>query len=320
MNMENLLEAYKKMFFIRTAEETIARYYFDNKIFSFVHFYVGQEAVAVGVSMSLEFKDKVIGNHRSHGHYLAKGGGLFEMYSEMLGKASGCCKGKGGSMHMLAKHANFLGTTPILSSGVPIATGIALTEKFKKSGSISVVYVGDGASEEGSMYESLNFAATFELPILFVIEDNLYSVNTPKGARRSKTFKLDELVEAFGVRYFYADGNDFCDTYSIARNAINFVRSETKPALIHCKVYRHMAHSAPIFDDKLGYRVEDTIETRKKSDPISNLRGRLLEIYQENKLSNLESEIRHDTEVALQAAIQAPYPGRNDLYEDVYAI
>ncbi len=178
MSNEDLLEVYSDMFFLRTAEEKIAEYYFNNKIFSFVHFYIGQEAVAVGVSRHLSLEDRVFGNHRSHGHFLAKGGSLDRMYAEMLGRRTGCARGKGGSMHMLDKTVGFMGSTPILGSAVPIATGSAFQQKMMKEPGITVVYLGDGAAEEGIFYESLNFAALHNLPLVIVLEDNLYSIHS----------------------------------------------------------------------------------------------------------------------------------------------
>jgi len=157
----DLLQAYKKMFLIRTVEEEIAALYLKEKIMSFVHFYVGQEAVAVGVCDALGANDKVLGNHRSHGHYLAKGGDLKRMVCELLGKEAGLAHGKGGSMHMMDKSVNFTGTTPILGSVVPLACGTAFAQKYQKTGGIAVAFFGDGAFEEGVVYETLNLAALF---------------------------------------------------------------------------------------------------------------------------------------------------------------
>ncbi|MEX1087180.1 MAG: thiamine pyrophosphate-dependent enzyme, partial [Candidatus Paceibacterota bacterium] len=173
-----LLDAYKKMFLIRIAEEQLADYYLKNKIMSLVHFYVGQEAIAVGVCDALHKNDRVMGNHRSHGHYLAKGGDLKKMVCELFGKECGSSHGKGGSMHMIDTSVNFIGSTPILSSAVPLSCGSALEQKYHKSDMITVVFLGDGAFEEGGVYESLNLSTLFKLPLLIVLENNLRSIDT----------------------------------------------------------------------------------------------------------------------------------------------
>ena len=174
-------EAYKKMTLIRIAEQEIAALYLREKIMSFIHFYVGQEAVAVGVCSALKPEDKVLGNHRSHGHYLAKGGDLKRMICELLGKEYGSSHGKGGSMHMIDRSVNFVGSTPILGSAVPLAAGTAFEQKYRKTDGVTAVFFGDGAFEEGGVYETLNLAALFKLPLILVVENNLFAVNWPNS-------------------------------------------------------------------------------------------------------------------------------------------
>src|SRR3989338_5074367 len=193
------LQAYKKMLLMRLAEQEIANLYLQNKIMSFVHFYVGQEAVAVGVCDALKKDDKVLGNHRSHGHYLAKGGDLKKMICEMLGKGNGFSHGKGGSMHMMDRSVKFVGSTPILGSIVPIACGTAFEQKYKNKPDVSVAFLGDGAFEEGIVYETLNLAALFKLPLLLVVENNLFAVNSKIKDRRSADHSVEKIVTGFGV-------------------------------------------------------------------------------------------------------------------------
>lgn len=313
----DLLAAYEQMYLIRTAETAMARHYLDARIFSFVHFCVGQEAVAVGVSRSLLPDDKALGNHRSHGHYLAKGGNLFGMFSEMLGKSTGCCRGKGGSMHMLDRSVNFMGSTPILASGVPIASGLAMAEKFRASNNVVVVYLGDGASEEGVVYETMNFAAVKRLPLLFVLEDNLYSVNTPHKVRRSPDFDLRQMVEGLGVLYFEADGNSYQSVRSVSARAVKVVRDTNKPAMIRCKVFRHLAHSSPLMDDHMGYRAEDRLEVRESRDCVFNLRSDLLAKGKESTVRNIEAEVELNVHDSLEAAVVAPEPEQHELHMGV---
>ena len=266
---EVLRSAYGKMLTIRIAESTIESDFLQNKIFSFYHSSKGQEAVAVGVCEALQHEDRVYGNHRSHGHYLAKGGDLYRMFCEIYGKADGCCNGYGGSMHMLDRSVNFMGTTPILGSIPAIATGSAFEQKYANNRNITVVFIGDGASEEGVFYESVNLAAVMKLPILFAIEDNLYAVNTPESARRSPLFSRKMVYEGLGARFLDCDGNDFESVYWQAQMLTKALRNGKGPAVLHAKCYRHMAHSGPITDESV--REEDTKEVRDLDDCIKNI-------------------------------------------------
>ena len=319
MNNQEMLQVYSDMFFLRTAEEKIAEYYFNNKIFSFVHFYIGQEAVAVGVSKHLNLEDRVFGNHRSHGHYLAKGGSLENMFAEMLGKAAGCARGKGGSMHMLDKSVGFMGSTPILGSAVPIATGSAFQQKMMKEPGITVVYLGDGAAEEGIFYESLNFAALHNLPLVIVLEDNLYSVNSDNSVRKSPDFNYEKIAEGFGIQYLRGDGNDVHDVLSASKIAVDSARNNSKPTLLHLVTFRHMAHSAPIRDDKSGYRVIDTEETRIAKDSLLKLRNEILADYEESKLNDLEDQIVSKVNEALTFAVNSEEPKEIEMMLGVFA-
>lgn len=316
--MHEMLKVYEKMYLLRKAETVIAEHYFNNKIFSFVHFYIGQEAVAVGVAGNLETKDRVFGNHRSHGHYLAKGGNLSAMYAEMLGKRTGCCGGKGGSMHMLDRSVGFMGSTPILASAAPIATGSALQQKMSGDPHLTVVFIGDGASEEGVFYESLNLAALMNLPILFVIENNLYSVNSPRNARKSEAHSYKKICDGMGIQYFEADGNDVQSVLTESAKAIEIIKGQTRPVVIECTVFRHMAHSAPIRDDKAGYRVIDTEEVRAKKDSVRSLREYLVEAGKQQEVEALEMEIEAQVSAALDFAIDSPEPAEGELLEGVF--
>lgn len=315
--VEILKEAYKKMILIRVAEEEIAKLYLENKIMSFVHFYVGQEAVAVGVCNALNGEDRVFGNHRSHGHYLAKGGDLRKMICELLGKEYGLAKGKGGSMHMIDKTVNFIGSTPILGSVVPLANGSAFEQKYNKKSGLTVAFFGDGAFEEGVVYETLNLSALFKLPILFVVENNLYSVNSKIKDRRSSDHDVEKIVTGFGVKYIKANGNDFQDVYEKAKSLTEGMRGGSGPALLECITYRHMAHSAPIFDESV--REEDTLEVRLEKDCLKKIKSDLL------ALGVAEEELKKEEELArakvledIEFAKNAPYPQKETLYTDLY--
>lgn len=270
---EILRNAYRKMLTIRVAEDTLAEDFKKNRIFSFYHSSAGQEAVAAGVCEALQPEDRVYGNHRSHGHYLAKGGDLYSMFCEIYGKADGCCKGYGGSMHMLDRSVNFMGTTPILGSIPAIANGSAFQQKYNGDRNITVVFIGDGASEEGVFYESVNLAAVMKLPILFVLENNLYAVNTPESARRSQRFSRKMVYEGLGARFLDCDGNDFTSVYWQASMLAKALRNGKGPAVLHARCYRQMAHSGPITDESV--RDEDTQDVRDSDDCIKNLEAHI---------------------------------------------
>ncbi len=311
-----LLDVYKKMFLIRTAEEQLADYYLKNKIINLVHFCVGQEAVAVGVCDALDNNDRVMGNHRSHGHYLAKGGDLKKMICELFGKECGSSRGKGGSMHLIDTSVNFIGSTPILSSAVPLSCGSAFEQKYHKSDAITAVFLGDGAFEEGGVYESLNLAALFELPILIVLENNLRSINSRLWERRSSAYDTKKIVTGFGVRYVKADGNDYLDVVGKVKELVPEVR-KGKPALIECMTYRHMAHSGPGFEEET--REEDTIEQRKKSDSVLRIRKKILDSeITENEIIAVEDSIKTTVADAIVFAEKAPFPKKETLYTDLY--
>ncbi len=313
-----LLEAYRKMVLIRIAEQELADFYVKNKIMSFVHFYVGQEAVAVGVCDALEKDDRMLGNHRSHGHYLAKGGDLKRMVCEILGKEAGCAKGVGGSMHMIDKSVGFIGSTPVLGSITPIAAGVAFEQKYNKRGGVSVVFIGDGASEEGVVYETLNLAALFNLPFLLVIENNLHSVNTRLHERRGEGHNVEKIVTGLGLKYLKADGNDYQDVFKKAKSLVDGVRAGNGPAVLESITYRHMAHSAPIFDE--GYREEDVLEKRQEKDSLKKLKQFLTESgVPEKDLNNTEEKARATVLESIQFAVDAKYPPKENLYSNLYA-
>lgn len=263
-----LIEGYRTMLLIRRAEEALAEDFVRNKIFSFLHLSIGQEAVAAGVCKTLTPKDAVFGNHRSHAHYLAKGGDLYRMFAEIYGKQDGCCRGRGGSMHLLDRTVGFMGSAPILGSIVPIACGHAFAQKQQEFDAITVVFFGDGASEEGVVYESLNLAALYRLPVLCVIENNHHAVNSAQSARRATGFDMQKVVRGLGVDYAAVDGNDYPQVYDAAASL-----RYSLPAVLEARTYRQMAHSGPVCDESA--RQIDPLDVRKANDPLALMRARL---------------------------------------------
>ncbi|MDP2655096.1 MAG: thiamine pyrophosphate-dependent dehydrogenase E1 component subunit alpha [bacterium] len=319
--MKKFLEAYRRMLLLRIAEEELVKLYLDEKMFSMVHFYVGQEAVAVGVCSQLSSEDKVLSTHRSHGHYLAKGGDLRRMVCELLGRANGVAHGKGGSMHMIDKSVNFIGSTPLLGSAVPLAAGVAFEKKYNKKKGVAVGFMGDGASEEGVVYETYNLAALYKLPVLLVIENNSWSVNSNIADRRGEKYDIKTIAKGFGLSYLRADGNDFHDVSRKAATLLKGMRAGKGPAVLECMTYRHMAHSTPLTDDKHGLRKKDTLNERLKRDSVKLMKKYLLfEGVAEKKLQKIEDEIHAEVREAIKFAKSSPYPAKKEMYTDIFYV
>lgn len=317
--MKKLLEAYKRMLLVRVAEEELVKLYLNEKMFSMVHFYVGQEAVGVGVCSQLGPEDKVLSTHRSHGHYLAKGGNLRRMVCELLGRANGVARGKGGSMHMIDKSVNFVGSTPLLGSAIPLASGVAFEKKYNNKKGVAVGFMGDGASEEGVVYETYNIAALYNLPLLLIIENNSWSVNSNISDRRGSKYDIKTITKGFGLSYLRADGNDYQDVSQKASILLDGVRKGKGPAVLECMTYRHMAHSTPLMDDKHGLRRKDTLARRLKRDSVKLMKKYLLAGgIAENKLQKIEDEIRAEVHDAIEFAKASPYPVKEEMYTDIF--
>ena len=215
--MKISINIFKKAFIdilkIRIVETCISEEFIKNKILSFLHLSIGQEACAVGVALGSKKEDNFFGNHRSHAHYLAKQGNLSKMIFEIFGDERGCCNGIGGSMHMLDRKANFLGSIPILGSSAPIASGIAMADNLLKRNNITIVFVGDGSAEEGSFYETINMAGLYKIPLLIVIEDNKYAVESPHKLRKVNEYNYKKIFTGLQSEYICANGQDFKEVY-----------------------------------------------------------------------------------------------------------
>jgi len=319
MNKNQLLEAYKKMLRIRLVEERLVSLYLKRNIRSFVHFYIGQEAIAVGVCMNLTKRDYAFGTHRGHGHYLAKGGSLKRMVAELFGKNTGCARGRGGSMHLIDRGVGYMGSISILASVVPIAAGAAFSAKITGKGGVSVVFVGDGAADEGSFYETVNLAALMKLPVVFVLENNLYAGMSDKAARHPKAFEMGDVVKGLGGILYWVDGNDVKHVYGAMKHGLKAMARTEKPIVLECMTYRHMAHSAPIFDDKLGYRKEDDKKTRLAACPLLQVKNDLLIAgVQQGLFAALETAIHKEIDEAISFADKSPMPKAAALTNGVY--
>jgi len=296
-------------------EEEIAKRYPQQQMRCPVHLSIGQEAAAVGVCAALQPTDWAFSGHRNHAHYLAKGGNLKSMLAEIYGKATGCCGGRGGSMHLTDLAAGFIAATPIVGSTVPIAVGAALTAQREGSGRVVVVFLGDGAMEAGVVHESLNFAALKKLPILFSCENNLYSVYSPIEVRQPTHRSLSDLAAGHGVKTITADGNDVQDIYSKALAAVHDLRHAAGPVFMELPTYRWLEHCGPYYDNHIGYRSEAEFREWQKRDPLAVSAQELSGMLDPAEIDCISDEI----EAAFSAAIRDPFPDAASASLNVYA-
>lgn len=309
-----LLEGWKTMLRIRRAEEAIARLVESGEATCPCHLYIGQEAIASGVCSELKQDDTVWGGHRSHGHYLAKGGSLTAMFAEILGKSTGCSAGRGGSMHLFAPHQGIPGTVPIVAATVPLATGAAMAYKMRKEQRVAVAFFGDGTLEEGHVHESLNLAALYRLPVLFVCENNLYASHLHWSERRAS----DNLYEAglfHGVPGERLDGNDVAQVADASRRAVERARQGLGPTFLECRTFRWRGHVGASFDLDVGVQRRGELRDWLLKDPIARVEQ---ELVGGNEMARASQAIDLEIEQALETARRAPAPTAGRVLEHVF--
>ena len=276
---------------IRLVEESIANKYSEQKMRCPTHLSIGQEAIAVGVCANLTSQDQVLSTHRAHAHYLAKGGCLNSMMAEIYGKASGCSKGMGGSMHLIDTSVGFMGSTAIVGNTIPVAVGLALEKKLTRKKSIACVFFGDGATEEGAFYESVNFAIIHSLPILFICENNLYSVYSGLEVRQPVDRKIYKMVRAMGISAQHGNGNDVEEVARKVKHAKTMILKSGGPQFLEFDTYRWREHCGPNFDNNIGYREESEFLKWKKKDPLKNFYSENSQKYIDRKIDTISQEI-----------------------------
>lgn len=276
---------------IRLVEESIAKKYSEQKMRCPTHLSIGQEAIAVGVCANLTSQDQVLSTHRAHAHYLAKGGCLNSMMAEIYGKASGCSKGMGGSMHLIDTSVGFMGSTAIVGNTIPVAVGLALEKKLTRKKSIACVFFGDGATEEGAFYESVNFAIIHSLPILFICENNLYSVYSGLEVRQPVDRKIYKMVRAMGISAQHGNGNDVEEVARKVKHAKTMILKSGGPQFLEFDTYRWREHCGPNFDNNIGYREESEFLKWKKKDPLKNFYSENSQKYIDRKIDKISKEI-----------------------------
>lgn len=315
-----LLELYQAMKRIRMVETAIAGNY-NNEVREMhtpIHLYDGQEAVAVGVCSKLAREDTVFSNHRCHGHYLAKGGDLNRMIAELHNRETGCCKGHGGSMHLMDKEHGVALTSAIVAGNVSIGTGYALAEKMRKSNHISVVFFGDGASEEGSVYESICFAELKKLPVVYVCENNLYSISTPIDRREPNqdiSSKFESILPIYKV-----DGNDVIAVSEASGIAVEAARSGRGPSFLECMTYRFRDHHNVGNGVDGRFRTEQELDEWKDNCPVERLKNKLLQegVANEKRLYEIEKEIAQEIEEAFRYARNSSCPDAAKLFDGLW--
>ncbi len=308
---DRFLRMHLAMLRIRMVEETIAERYAEQEMRCPVHLSIGQEATAVGACHALLHTDRVFSTHRCHAHFLAMAGDLKAMLAEIYGKASGCLGGRGGSMHLTDPEKGLIASVPIVASSIPLAVGTALADQIDGKDSVSVAFFGDACVEEGVFHESANFASLRKLPVLFICENNLYSVYTPLEERQPPR-QLTELARAHGMNYTSADGNDVAAVFTATQEAILRARQGGGPSFLVFDTYRWREHCGPEFDNHLGYRTEAEYQTWRARCPIEasrktlKTRKLLTSVTEDSMIAELKLEIDAAFEFAKAALLPIP--------------
>ncbi|MDH5716631.1 MAG: thiamine pyrophosphate-dependent dehydrogenase E1 component subunit alpha [Spirochaetia bacterium] len=318
---EFLIKLLKKMVLIRFIEEEIGNLILSSDIKCPCHLAIGQEAIAAGISENLTCKDKVFGNHRSHAHYLAMGGDIYQLIAEVFGKIDGCSLGMGGSMHIIDREKGFQGSVPIVGGTIPIAVGAALAAKFDKKNHIAVTFFGDGACEEGILHESLNFASAYDLPVLFVCENNLYSSHLDIKIRQPSDM-VSRFAHAHKISSNVIDGNNIIEVVSQSKKMIEFIRKEQKPAFLEAVTYRWRGHVGPDENIDVGVRrSQKDLAAWKNRDPIKRLKEAMVENKSLTEISykTIESDIRKEIHEYIASAKKSEFPPDENLKNLVYS-
>jgi acetoin:2,6-dichlorophenolindophenol oxidoreductase subunit alpha len=317
-----LEKLYWMMLRIRVCEESLVEPIFKGEIKTPCHLYSGQEAVATGIGAALMPQDYIFGNHRSHGHYLAKGGDMAEMIAEIYGKESGCSRGRGGSMHLISPENGILGIVPIVSGTISLALGAALSIKIKKENKVTVSFFGDGATGEGVLYESMNFAALKKLPIIFACENNLYSTHLPINEIRTNR-NIFNIADPFEIESYRVDGNNVLEVLEVAQKAVESCRSGKGPVFIEFLTYRFRGHVGP--DDNIqgshtDIRPIEEIAVWKEKDPLILFKKYLIDnsFSTEEDIGSIHQKVDEEVKAANDFAINSSKPAKEDLCKYVF--
>ncbi|HHV17648.1 MAG TPA: thiamine pyrophosphate-dependent dehydrogenase E1 component subunit alpha [Thermoanaerobacterales bacterium] len=317
LSREKKIWMYQKMCEIRDFELEVDRLFKADLIWGTCHLSVGQEASAVGAIAALDEKDMITSTHRGHGHCIAKGGKLPQMFAELLGKETGYCRGRGGSMHIADLEMGNLGANGIVGGGIPIATGAALASKLKKDGKVTLCFFGDGATNQGVFHEALNLAAVKKLPVVYVCENNQYGMSVP-FKKASAVKNAADRAAAYDIPGIIVDGNDIEAVYQVVQEAVERVRQGEGPSLIEAKTYRWLGHSK---SDPRVYRTRQEEEEWKQKCPIKRYRQKLINegTATEEELAKVQEAVEKAIQEALEYALNSPEPKIEEIMDDVYA-
>ena len=315
--VEQLIELYRQMLLIRRFEEKSAEVYVAGKIGGFCHLYIGQEAVGVGTISAVRKDDYVLGSYREHGIALAKGMSARSIMAELFGKATGCSKGKGGSMHMFDKNVGFLGGHAIVGGQIPLATGTAFATKYQGTDQVTLCFFGEAAVNQGAFHESLNMAQLWKLPCIYICENNQYGMGT-SVARAMSLRDIAQKACAYEMASEFVDGMDVLAIREATVRAVERARKDYLPTLLEIRTYRFMGHS---MSDPGNYRTRAEIEKYQERDPIKLFAASLLEekVVDQKALDEIDKKVREEVEDALRFAEESPLPDPEELYTDVYA-
>lgn len=305
-------EFYTNLYKIRRFEEEVFEFYKNGQMAGLAHLSIGEEAVATGACAAIEARDYIGTTHRGHGHLVARGADMGKMMAEILGKATGYSKGKGGSMHIMDMDIGILGANGIVGGGIPTATGAAYSAKYRGTDQVTLCFFGDGASNEGTFHECINMAAAWDLPIVYIIENNLYGI-TVDTRRVTKEHDLAKRAIGYGIPGYTIDGNDVEKVYETVLKAVQDAREGKGPSIVECKTYRHHGHNG---SDNCAYRPAGELEEWKKKDPIKVFKER--EYLTEDEMKAIETEVEAQIEAACKFASESPYPEASELMTDIF--
>ena len=312
-----LVEMYHTMVLIRRFEEAAAKAYSMQKIGGFLHLYIGQEAVVVGSVAAIREDDYMITAHRDHGHAIARGTDPKILMAELYGKYTGSSKGKGGSMHFFDAKRNMLGGHAIVGAQVPLGTGIAFKAKYRKEDRVCLTYMGDAAMNQGAFHEALNIAGLWKLPVVYIVENNLYGMGTAVD-RSTAVTELHKRGSAYGIEGMVADGMNVFAVYDAIREAAKKARELSLPTLLEIRTYRYRGHS--MSDPDSVYRTKQEVEAEKRRDPIEQMKRFLLEgkIATQKELDHVEEDVKKTVAECVEFAENSPEPPLESMYDDIY--
>ena len=319
LSLSQKIKIFEMCSLIRHVESEISRRYNKGKMRCPVHLSIGQEGVPAALSLLLNAKDYAVSTHRAHAHYISKGGSVKKMIAEIYGKSTGCSGGRGGSMHLVDKDKGFMGSSSIVGNSIPLGVGLGLSLKLKKSKNLSIVFLGDAAVETGAFFESINFSILKKLPVVFICENNLYSVYTSLKDRQPKNRKIYKMVSGLGIKSYFFDGAKPFSFFKKLEKILQITRKKSEPCFIEFSTYRHLEHCGPFNDDDLRYRPKKELEEWLKKDPYLNLKSILEKnIKLKKRIEGIEKKNVRFVNSSFLFAEKSSFPTKKSLKKNVY--